>query len=87
MEKFGGFADRSVKQNFSSEIVCVIGFDHTRLLSNHEYFPANYSLVLHTMKLFHLERFAIYGISLTPLVAYVPVHNEETMTSHKLRHK
>ena len=34
---------------------------HTRLLSNHECFPANYSLILHTVKLFHLERFAIYG--------------------------
>ena len=38
------------------------GFGHTELPSNCECFPANYSLVLHTAKLFHLKRFAIYNI-------------------------
>ena len=31
-------------------------------------FPVNYSLVLHTAKLFHLKQFAIYSIRI--LVAY-----------------
>ena len=50
-------------QNFSSEIAYAIGFGYTRLASNYncKSFPANYSLILHTAKVFHLERFAMYG--------------------------
>ena len=40
-------------------------FGHTRLPSNHECFPANYSLGLHTAKLFHLKQFTIYGIRIS----------------------
>ena len=32
-------------RNFPSEIACAIGFSHTKLLSNHECFQVNYSLV------------------------------------------
>ena len=40
------FADRSVLQNFSSEIACAVGLGHAILLSNLKSFPANYKLVL-----------------------------------------
>ena len=45
-KSFAVFADRSVLQNFSSEIACAVGLGDARLLSNHESFPANYNLVL-----------------------------------------
>ena len=58
---FTVFVDQSIITKLSSEIACAIGFAHTRLPSNCECFPVNYSLVLHTAKFFHLKRFAIYG--------------------------
>ena len=54
--------DRS-SQKFLSEIDCAAGFCYTSLTSNHESFPVNYSLILHTTKVFHLEWFAMHGIS------------------------
>ena len=35
--------------------------DYTRLTSNRKSFPVNYTLILLTAKVFHLERFAMHG--------------------------
>ena len=45
-KSFVVFTDRSVPQNFSSEIACALGLGHERPPSNCKSFPANYSLVL-----------------------------------------
>ena len=63
VEKLCGFMDRSVTVKLSSEIACAIGFGHTRLLSNHKCFPANFSKLQFSFaaaKLFHLKQFAVY---------------------------
>ena len=46
VEKFHGF-HRSIgnRKTFPVKHPVQIGFGYTKLLSNHEYFPANYSLV------------------------------------------
>ena len=47
VDKFRGFRGSIGNHEiFSSEIDCAIGLGHARLPSNHECFPANYSLVL-----------------------------------------
>ena len=45
-KSFAVFVNRSVPRNFSSEIVCAIGFGHVRLPSNCKSFSVNDSLVL-----------------------------------------
>ena len=54
-KSFTGFVDRLAIANFFSEIACAIGFGYTRLPSNHESFPVNYSLVLQLQNLNDLQ--------------------------------
>ena len=43
---FLAFTGRSATVKLYGEIVCAMGFGHTRLLSNRKCFPVNYNLVL-----------------------------------------
>ena len=65
VDKFHGFhgSIRDCKIFPVKYVACVIDFGYTRLMSNRKSFPANYSLILNTAKVFHLEQFATYGIS------------------------
>ena len=61
VEKFCSFHGTIGNRETSSETACAIGFGYTTLMSNCKSFSANYSLILHTMKTFYLERFAMHG--------------------------
>ena len=62
VEKFCGFRKSISNRKTFPVIACAISYGHTRLPLNRECFPVDYSLVLHTAKLFHLKQFAIHGI-------------------------
>ena len=59
--KVCGFCGSIGNRESSSETVCAIVFGYKTLTSNRENFPVKYSLILHAAKVFHLERFAMYG--------------------------
>ena len=42
-------------------------------MSNHQSFLANYSSILHTAKVFHLEQFALYGSDHTSFIRFAEV--------------
>ena len=55
-KSFAAFADQSEIAKLA------IGSGYTTLMPNRESYPANYSLISHTAKVFHLKRFAKYGM-------------------------
>ena len=57
---FGGATPPLLSLNLP--MACAIGFGYTPLTSNCGSFSANCSIILHTAKVFHLKRFAMYGM-------------------------
>ena len=60
--RWKSFADRSVPQNFSSEIACAVGLAKCKITVQPQKFSSELKFSFAIVKLFHLEQFAIYGM-------------------------
>ena len=58
MLRFLGIDPQS--QNFSSKIAHAKGFGYTRIACKRKNFRVNYSLILHTAKIFYHEQYSMY---------------------------
>ena len=69
-KQFYSHFDTLIHIENSIMIKCIISLSISYIANCSQWksFPAIYSLILHAAKVFHLKRFAIYGILLHPYV-------------------
>jgi len=64
-----------------------VSFGYTRLTSNRESFPGNYSLILHTTTVFHLKRLVITVQAVLPISPVLLFPQYYSNKSHQLLHQ